>query len=196
MSEVALAFSAGWGSGINAWLVLLVLGIADRIGDVAGIPDQLGNPWVIGVAAVLYVVEFVADKVPWLDSAWDAASTLVRPVVGAVIAVLLAGGDASSIDTITMGLLGGGSALASHSVKAGTRLAVNTSPEPFTNVAVSGAEDLSVLGVVTLALAHPVAAAVIALVLLVCGAALVIALSSMIRRGYRRLRARSAAPPT
>lgn len=196
MESLALAFSSGWASGINSYLVVLVLGVADRVGTVASIPDVLGRWEVLAVAAVLYAFEFVADKIPYVDSAWDVVSTAIRPVVGGVVGVLIAG-DSTSLNELVGGVVGGGSALASHSVKTGTRMAVNTVPEPFTNIGISLGEDVTVLAVVWFAVEHPVAAAVVALVLLVAGLALLWLAWRLVRRGWARLqawRARRAGP--
>ena len=168
MESLALAFSSGWASGINSYLVVLVLGIADRAGNLDEIPDVLGRWEVLAVAAVLYAFEFVADKIPYVDSVWDFISTVIRPVAGGVVGVLIAG-DSSSLNELAGGAVGGGSALASHTVKAGTRLAVNTVPEPFTNIGISVGEDVAVLAVVWFAVEHPVAAGSIALTLLIVG---------------------------
>ena len=189
MDSLALVFSNGWASGVNAYLVVLVLGLADRIGGFAQIPDVLGRTDVLAAAALLYALEFVADKIPYLDSTWDAVSTAIRPTVGAVIGVLLAG-EADSLDAAVAGVVGGGAALASHLVKMGGRLAINASPEPVTNVTASLAEDVTVLGVVWFAIEHPEAAAVIAGLLLVAGAAVVWWLLRLVRRGRRHWRAR------
>jgi hypothetical protein len=135
VESLALAFTGGWASGVNAYLVVLVLGIADRVGDLEQVPDALGRWDVLTVAGFMFAMEFVADKVPYVDSTWDAISTVIRPTVGAVIGVLVAG-DASSLDQAVLGVVGGGTALASHLVKAGSRLAINTSPEPVTNIGI------------------------------------------------------------
>lgn len=185
MDALALTFSSGWASGINAYLVVLVLGIADRVADLQQVPDALGSWPVLIAAAVLYVWEFVADKIPYVDSAWDSVSTVIRPTIGAVIGVLLAG-EATSLDDAVGGVVGGGSALASHLVKAGNRLALNASPEPVTKVTASGVEDIGVLGVVWLATEHPVAAAIIAAVLLVLGLVVLVLLFRLVRKGWRR----------
>ena len=184
-----MVVSSGWASGVNSYLVVLVLGIAGRVG-VDGIPDALTRTDVLVVAGVLYGMEFVADKVPYIDSTWDAISTAIRPTAGAVIAVLLAG-DVSSLQQATYAVLGGGTALASHGVKAGLRLAVNTSPEPVTNVGTSVAEDVAVVGVLLLAVAHPWLALAVSRVLLAVGATLVFLLVRRIRRGWRRWKGRS-----
>ncbi|WP_416953048.1 DUF4126 domain-containing protein [Nocardioides sp. T5] len=189
MDALAMTFSSGWASGVNAYLVVLVLGIADRLGTVAEIPDVLGRWDVLAAAGFMYAMEFVADKVPYIDSTWDAISTAIRPTAGAVIGVLLAG-DASSLDQAVLGVVGGGTALLSHLAKAGGRLAINSSPEPVTNVAASLTEDALVLGVVWFSLEHPQAAAAIAGVLLVVGLVLLLVLGRLARRGWRRWKKR------
>lgn len=190
MDALALTFSSGWASGVNAYLMVLVLGLADRAANSAQIPDVLGTWPVLTAAAAMYLLEFVTDKIPYVDSAWDTISTAIRPTVGAIIGVLIAG-QAGSLNSAVAGVVGGGSALASHLVKAGTRLAINSSPEPATNITASVVEDAGVLGVVWLATAHPVAAAVIAAVLLVLGLTLLYFLARLVRRGWRRWRRRS-----
>jgi hypothetical protein len=192
---VPLVFSSGWASGVNAYLVVLVLGLADRLGQVDSIPDTLGRTDVLVAATVLYLVEFVADKVPYVDSAWDVVSTVTRPAIGTAIALLVSG-DATSVQQAAYGALGGGTALASHLVKAGGRLAINASPEPVTNIAASLGEDVAVVGVVLLAIAHPWIALGVAAVLLVAGAVVVHHLLRLVRRGWRRWKGRPAlAPP-
>jgi len=185
MDALALTFSSGWASGINAYLVVLVLGIADRVGSYADIPDALGRWDVLAAAGFMFAMEFVADKIPYIDSTWDAISTAIRPTVGAVIGVLLAG-DAASLDQAVLGVVGGGTALLSHLAKAGGRLAINSSPEPVTNIGASLTEDAAVLGVVWFSLEHPQAAAAIAGVLLLTGLGLLLVLTRLVRRGGRR----------
>ena len=185
MDALALTFSSGWASGINSYLVVLVLGIADRVGAFTEIPDVLARWDVLAVASFLYAMEFIADKIPFIDSTWDAISTAIRPTAGAVIGVLLAG-DASSLDQAVLGVVGGGTALLSHLVKAGGRLAINSSPEPASNVVASVTEDAAVLGVVWFALQNPEAAAAIAGVLLLLGLVMLFFVARLIRRGWRR----------
>ncbi|MCY4727502.1 DUF4126 domain-containing protein [Nocardioides sp. STR2] len=189
MDSLALTFSSGWASGINAYLVVLVLGISDRLGSFADIPDVLGRWDVLAVAGFMFAMEFVADKIPYVDSTWDAVSTAIRPTVGAVIGVLLAG-DATSLEQAVLGVVGGGTALLSHLAKAGSRLAINSSPEPVTNVGASLTEDAAVLGVVWFSLEHPQAAAAIAGVLLLTGLGLLLVVGRAVRRGWRRWRGR------
>ena len=189
MDTLPLVFSSGWASGVNAYLVVLVLGIADRVGDLAQVPDVLGRWDVLAVAGVFYAMEFVADKIPYVDSTWDAVSTAIRPTAGAVVGVLLAG-QADDLNGAVAAVVGGGSALLSHAVKTGARLAINSSPEPVTNIGASLTEDLAVLGVVWFAIDHPRAAAAIAAVLLIGGLVLLYFLAKLVRRGWRRWKAR------
>src|SRR6476619_6173233 len=100
MNALPLVFSTGWATGVNCYLVVLVLGVADRVGDLTQVPDVLGSWSVLAVASVMYAMEFVADKIPLIDSTWDAVSTAIRPTAGAVIGVLLAG-DATSLEPVT-----------------------------------------------------------------------------------------------
>ena len=146
------------------------------------------------------LIEFVADKIPYVDSVWDTVSTIVRPIAGAVIGALLAG-DQGDLATVALASVGGVTALISHLVKASLRLAINTSPEPASNIGASLAGDVSVAGVTTLAVLHPIAAAVVAGVLLVVGIIVAVLVLSRVRRGWRAFRRwlgrphdRSAAP--
>ena len=143
------------------------MGLAARFGWVA-LPEQFqvfNNPWVIGLASVLYVVEFFADKIPWVDTMWDAVHTFVRPVGGALIAVA-ALGDASPTVEGLVALLGGAVAAGSHATKAGTRVAANASPEPFSNWALSIIEDIFVVGLGLVTLKFPLLALGISLTIL------------------------------
>jgi hypothetical protein len=193
VESLPLVFSSGWASGVNAYLVVLVLGIADRVGGLSQVPDVLGRWDVLTVAFFLYAMEFVADKIPYLDSTWDLVSTAIRPTVGAVIGVLIAG-DADTLGQAVAGVVGGGTALLSHAVKAGSRLAINASPEPVTNVTASVVEDVAVLGVIWFAIENPRAAAAIAAVLLAGGLVLLYLLGRLIRRGWRRWKKREPLP--
>lgn len=180
-----LVFASGWASGVNAYATVLLLGLLGRFAGVDAVPAGLERTDVLAAAAALYAVEFVADKVPYLDSTWDAVHTAIRPTVGAVIGLLVAG-DADSLETAVLASTGGVTALVSHLVKAGLRLAVNTSPEPASNIGVSLVEDFSVAGLIAVAVAAPWVAAGIAAALLLVGLTLVVLLASRIRRGLRR----------
>jgi hypothetical protein len=192
MSVLPLVFTSGWASGINAYAVVFLMGVMGATGVSDEVPDALQRTDVLVAAALLFLCEAVADKIPYVDTMWDAVHTVVRPVAGAVVAALLAGHD-GSLPQLAAAAVGGSTALASHLVKAGTRMAVNTSPEPVTNITLSLAEDLTVAALVVFALFHPVAAALIAGVLLALGVTVVVFLFSRIRRFWRRRRERRAA---
>ncbi|QQM43908.1 DUF4126 domain-containing protein [Streptomyces liliifuscus] len=185
MSVLPLVFTSGWASGVNAYAVVLLLGIFGATGLTDEVPESLQRPEVLIAAGVLFACEAVADKIPYVDSVWDSVHTVIRPVSGAVVAALLAG-QSGSLSELAAGAIGGSSALASHVVKAGTRMAVNTSPEPFSNFVLSTAEDLGVAGIITFAMFNPQAAAIIAGVLLVTGLVVLYFLVSRIRRFLRR----------
>jgi hypothetical protein len=195
VESLPLAFSSGWASGVNCYLVVLVLGIADRVGGYSDIPDVLARWDVLAVAGFLYAMEFVADKIPYIDSTWDAISTLIRPTAGAIIGALLAGqvSEDTPLDQIVLAGVGGTTALLSHLSKAGLRLAVNSSPEPVSNIGISLLEDFAVLGVIAFAVVHPWIAATIAGFLLVTGMVLLVAVARLVRRGWRRWKGRRTA---
>jgi len=195
VESLPLAFSSGWASGVNCYLVVLVLGIADRVGDYSDIPDVLARWDILAIAGFLYAMEFVADKIPYIDSTWDAVSTLIRPTAGAVIGALLAGqvSEDTPLDQIVLAGVGGITALLAHLSKAGLRLAVNSSPEPVSNIGISLLEDAAVLGVIAFAVVHPWIAATIAGVLLVTGMVLLVAVARLVRRGWRRWKGRRTA---
>lgn len=194
MEVLPWVFSSGWASGINGYAVVLLLGLAGRFVGADDVPPALERTDVLVVAALLLLVDVVADKIPYLDSGWDAVHTVIRPAIGATLGALLAGQQGSLVQ-IAAGATGGLTALASHAVKAGLRAAVNTSPEPASNIVVSSAEDLTVAGVVALSILHPWAAATVAAVLLAAGITLVALLWSTIRKGLRKRRARRAGLP-
>jgi len=155
-------------SGINLYATVAVLGLCSRFHIVA-LPDQFKafeHPLIISVAFAMYVVEFVADKVPWFDSLWDTIHTVVRPIGGALVAVT-ALGDASAGAQAVAALLGGSVAMTTHLGKAGTRAVANASPEPFSNWALSLGEDAIAIGLTYFAIQHPLLALAIAVVLLV-----------------------------
>ena len=195
MESLPLAFTSGWASGVNCYLVVLVLGIADRLGDYSDIPDVLARWDILAIAGFLYAMEFVADKIPYIDSTWDAVSTLIRPTAGAVIGALLAGQvpQDTPLHQVLLAGVGGTTALLAHLSKAGLRLAVNSSPEPVSNIAISVSEDLAVFGVIAFAVVHPWVAAAIAGFLLVTGMVLLVAVARLVRRGWRRWKGRRTA---
>ena len=181
MELLPLAFSAGWTSGINAYATVFVLGLLGRFAGVEAIPTGLERTDVLIVCGVLMVIEFAADKIAYVDSIWDTISTFVRPVAGAVIGALLAGSNGDLV-TIALASVGGVTALLSHLAKASLRLAINTSPEPVTNIGASLVGDVSVAGVAALAALHPVPAAIMAGVLLVVSVTLALVVMKRVRR--------------
>jgi len=156
LGTLALTMGASWASGINLYAALLVLGIGGLTGSIDLPPDLelLANPLVVGAAGLMYMVEFVVDKVPGVDSAWDALSTFVRIPAGAMLAAG-AVGDVSPVMEVATGIMGGGLAATSHFTKAGTRALINTSPEPVSNWGASLSEDAAVFGGLWVALNHP-----------------------------------------
>lgn len=184
------AMGFAFAAGLNLYASVAILGLAGRFGWVQ-LPPQFGifnNDWVIGAALVMYVIEFIADKVPWVDSIWDSVHTAIRPLGGALIA-MTAIGDVSPAMEGLVALLGGTLAAGTHFTKAGTRAVANTSPEPFTNWILSFSEDLFVVGLGWLALQHPVAALVVVGVL----TGLIIIFITLIVRWARRRWRRPAA---
>lgn len=194
MDVLPLVLTGGWASGISAYATVLILGIAGRTG-LAEVPDLLVRTDVLVVAGVLTAIELVADKIPWLDSGWDAVNTFIRPVVAAALGAVLAG-EATTLEQAGAAALAAAIALLTHGTKAGIRLGVNASPEPVTNVAVSTAEDLSVAGVLLLATQAPWLAAIIAMLLLAVGIGLLVWLWSRVRRVLRRLGGEPSAQPS
>jgi uncharacterized protein DUF4126 len=172
-----LVLSNGWAAGVNAYAVVVILGLAGRFG-LADAPEALMRTEVLLAAGCLYAVEFVTDKIPYVDSVWDAAHTAIRPTIAATLGALLAG-DAETLTQALAAAGAGGTALASHAVKAGLRVAINTSPEPVTNITASLVEDFLVAVVVVLALSYPWVALALAAALLAGGLILV---SRLLRR--------------
>lgn len=179
----SVSLLAGW----RLYLAIFATGVAMRLGALP-LPehlqalDALANPWVMGIAGVAALAEFLADKIAWFDSAWDAVHTFVRPVGGAMLALAIVDPGDPAMQAVAF-ILGGGAALAAHGGKAGARAVVNTSPEPFSNVAVSTVEDVAAAGLLWAAFEYPYAAVGIAAVLL----ALTVALLVIARRVLRSL---------
>ena len=184
---IALASTVSLLAGWRLYLVTFAVGLAMRFGWLA-MPDQLhgldvlANNWVIGIAALGALAEFFADKVPWVDSAWDTVHTVIRPIGGALLAMAVVDGSDPAWQVASL-LLGGSAALLAHAGKAGARTLVNVSPEPVSNIAVSSGEDVATGGLLALAFAFPVAAAIIALALVLLSIWFVLAA----RRALRRL---------
>jgi len=170
-------------AGINLYATVAILGLASRF-DWVSLPPQFkvfDNDIVIGAAIVMYVIEFVADKIPWVDSIWDGVHTVIRPIGGAFIAVATLGHASPPVEGLAA-LLGGTLAAGSHFGKAGTRAVANASPEPFSNWILSISEDIFVVGLGFLALKYPAAAAVV----VVAGVVLILLFATWIIRAVRR----------
>jgi Domain of unknown function (DUF4126) len=183
MDALPLVLSAGWAAGVNAYATVLLLGICGRLG-LGDVPDGLEETWVMVAAGGLYAVEFVTDKIPYVDSAWDTVHTAIRPTIAAALGVLL-NGEASGLEEALAAVGSGTTALASHAVKASLRAAINLSPEPVTNATASLTEDFLVGGVVVLLVTHPWVALAVSMTLLAIGVTIAVLL-------WRAIRARSA----
>src|SRR5467141_3217974 len=165
---LAVALGLACLAGINLYLTVFATGLAIHFHWITLTPqyqslEVLGNPWIITVAGVLYFLEFFADKSPSIDSPWDAVHTVIRPIGGALLAIQVLGHPNPAL-TVIIALLAGGTSLVAHTAKAATRLATNTSPEPFSNIGLSLGEDAAVLGGLTLVNFSPVLALVIFLI--------------------------------
>jgi hypothetical protein len=186
IETVGLVAGSGWAAGINLYLVTLLLGLAGRAGW-ADIPDVLTRTDVMILSGILFAVEFLVDKVPYLDSLWDAVHTVVRPLGAAALGLVLSG-EATSVGTAVAAIVAGALALDAHAAKASTRVVANTSPEPFSNIGLSLAEDVGVGLLVTLAITNPLITVIVVGVLVVAATALTIWLLGSARRGWSKVR--------
>ncbi|MGN3974501.1 DUF4126 domain-containing protein [Tsuneonella sp. SYSU-LHT278] len=188
----SVSLLAGW----RLYLAIFATGLAMRLGALP-VPehlaalDVLANPWVMGAAAIAALAEFLADKIAWLDSAWDTVHTVVRPVGGALLALAIVDPGDPAFQAMAF-LLGGGAAFAAHAGKAGSRAVVNASPEPFSNIAVSSVEDVAAAGLLWAAYEYPYIAVGIAAVLFALTAWLLVVARRMLRRLFASAR---PAPP-
>jgi hypothetical protein len=185
VEAVGLIAGSGWASGINLYLVTLLLGISGRLGW-GDIPDVLERTDVMIVSGILFSIEFVADKIPFLDSIWDSVHTVIRPLGAAALGAVVAG-ESASIGTAVGAIVAGTLALDAHAAKASTRLVVNASPEPVSNVALSFAEDIGVAGLVVLAVTYPLVTIIVVVVLVIAATALTIWLWRMARRSWKKV---------
>ncbi len=165
---LAVALGLAALAGINLYLTVFVTGLAIHFHWIAVAPQYqslaiLGNSWIITIAGILYFLEFFADKIPWVDSIWDVVHTVIRPIGGALLAIQVLGHPSPAL-TVIVALLAGGTSLVAHTAKAATRLATNSSPEPFSNIGLSLGEDAAVLGGLALVHFNPVLALVIFLI--------------------------------
>ena len=183
---IGLASTVSLLAGWRLYLVTFVTGLAMKFGWI-DLPDQLraldvlANNWIIGIAGAGALAEFFADKIAWVDSAWDAVHGFVRPIGGALLSLAIVD-SADPAWQVGSFLLGGGAAFLAHAGKAGARAMVNASPEPFSNIVVSTGEDVATAGLLGLAIANPIAAGLIALILVILSLWLVLAARRMLRR--------------
>ncbi len=189
LQAIALASVLAWASGIRLYLVIFVAGLAGRYGylDLPASLKVLTHTYVLVAAGVLLAVEFLADKVPGLDSAWDAVHTFIRIPAGALLAAGAVGGEDLTALTIAAGLLGGTITAGTHFTKAGGRAVINTSPEPFSNWAASFTEDALVLGGVWFAVQYPVPFLVALAVFLALAAWFLVAFARFVRARFARI---------
>jgi hypothetical protein len=188
VETLGLALGAGFSSGLNLYATIATLGLLQRF-HVVHLPDSLqtlAHPWVIAIALALYVVEFLADKIPYVDTAWDTIHTVIRPPAAAILAYASVGA-ATAEWRWGAALLAGGVALTSHGTKASTRAAVNAIPEPFSNWTLSLGEDVLAVWLSWMAAAHPRATIVVVVALLALAAFLLFHLFRFLRRALQRL---------
>jgi Domain of unknown function (DUF4126) len=188
VQTLGLALGAGFSSGLNLYATVATLGLLQRFGIIHLPPDLqvLAHPWVVGIAIALYAVEFLADKIPWFDTVWDALHTVIRPPAAALLAY---GAAAAAPPEWRWGaaLLAAGVALTSHGTKASARAAVNASPEPFSNWTLSLGEDVLAVWLTWMASVHPTATIVIVVLLTAFAAFLLFHLFRFLRRALQRL---------
>ena len=188
VETLGLALGAGFSSGLNLYATIATLGLLQRFG-VIHLPEQLqvlAHPWVLGIAVALYVIEFLADKIPFVDTVWDAIHTVIRPPAAALLAYGAAGA-APPEWRWGAALLAGGVALTSHGTKASARAAANASPEPFSNWTLSFGEDVLAVSLTWLATVHPVASIVVVTLLIVFAVFVLFHLFKFLRRALQKL---------
>jgi hypothetical protein len=196
LPELALAAGLAWGSGLRLYAVLFLVGLAGWIGWL-NLPEHLAvlaNPMVLSASGFMTLVEFGADKLPWLDSAWDAIHTFIRIPAGAALAAGVFGSSEPSVG-VTAAILGGTIAAGTHLAKAGGRAAINASPEPFTNWLASVSEDMLVPSGLWLAVAHPIAFLALLAVFAVLAFVLVRTIYAGLQALVRRVTLSASSPP-
>ena len=189
IEALSLAMGTAWTSGINLYATVAALGIANRL-ELVHLPQNLevlSHPGVIAIACIMYLIEFFADKVPYLDTGWDALHTFIRVPAGAILAARSLGDMNPALELMAL-LAGGSIALVAHGAKATTRLAINASPEPFSNWVASVTEDVTVFGSIWLMFNHPIVMMVLVLVFLALVVWLVPKIYRLAKRGFQALR--------
>ena len=188
LQSVALAGGMAWASGLRLYAAVLAAGTLGRLGYLQ-LPETLRileNPWILGLSAALFVIEFLADKIPAVDSVWDSVQAFIRIPAGAVLAALALGGH-DPVWMLAAGILGGTLTAGTQAAKSGSRALINTSPEPFSNGIVSLFEDGLVVGVVWLATQYPVAFGFVLVVMVLLSIVLLVVLFKFLRAVLRRL---------
>lgn len=193
LQQLGLALGAAFSAGLNVYATVAILGAAEHFNlfDLPAGLGIIGHPVVIFGAAALFFIEFFADKIPWVDSIWDGIHTLIRPAAGAALSLGIFS-DMPDAWKVVAALVGGSVALTSHGAKASTRVAANTSPEPFSNWVLSVIEDLIAISLTTLAMTHPVVAGAVVLVLLVLA---LLVIRGIVRFFKRAFATSASAPP-
>ena len=193
LPELAMSAAMAWGAGLRLYLVVFVVGVLGKLGYVP-LPDTikiLMNPLVLGAAGFMAFIEFFADKIPWLDSAWDAVHTFLRIPAGAALAAGMLGDSGEGV-AMAAAIIGGTLTAGTHFGKAGTRAVANTSPEPFSNIGLSLAEDTMVAGGLALAMANPIVFLVLLLIFVIALIALVRVILKGLTAVLNKLSARAA----
>jgi Domain of unknown function (DUF4126) len=185
MEAIGIITGSGWASGINLYLVTLLLGVSGRLGW-SDIPEVLTRTDVMIVAGILFAIEFVADKIPYLDSVWDTIHTVIRPLGAAALGAIVAG-ESNSIGAALGAAVAGALALDAHAAKATTRVVANASPEPVSNVALSLTEDVGVALLVALAVTFPLVTVIVVGILVVAATTVTILLWRVARRAWRKV---------
>lgn len=188
IATLGLALGTGFSSGLNLYATVATLGLLERFGVIHLPPSLQGlsHPWVLAIAVILYVLEFFADKIPYVDTVWDAVHTFIRPPAAALLA-FGAAGAAPAEWRWGAALLAGGVALTSHGTKASARAAVNTVPEPFSNWVLSLGEDVLAVWLTWMATVHPIATTIIVVTLLALSAYILFHLFRFARRAVQKL---------
>ncbi|MGE0102614.1 MAG: DUF4126 domain-containing protein [Blastocatellales bacterium] len=196
IATIGTAMGSAWLSGINLYATVVTLGVLDRLKLVKlpGGLDMLGEWWVIGLAGAMYAIEFVADKIPAVDTAWDAIHTFIRVPAGAILAASAFAEFDPAVRIVAL-IVGGGIALSSHGTKAATRLTANTSPEPVSNIALSIGEDILTFGSAVLMAFYPIVIMIVVIVFLIIAIWLVPKIVRALRRMLNRLRSILDPPP-
>ncbi len=188
LATLGFLLGSTWAAGVNLYLTAACLGLAHRFGWIVlpGDLEVLSDPLIILLAVLIYAIEFIADKVPYVDSAWDSVHTFVRPAGGAMLAYM-AMPEADPIVKTAFAMVGGAIALDSHLVKSGTRVAINASPEPVTNIMASVTEDVSVIGAIWLIIQYPIIISTLVILFIIFSIWVIPKLFGLIKKGFQKI---------